>query len=173
VFVLPLLLVVAFLSIARRSVRQANEEYWQAVAGPATSEQGSSVVVRRSAARVDAARAVDDDEPTVALTADQRARAAAAAAEQRVDAVTLQTPDGGSLWDPLPVTLPTYVGAPIAARTLRTIDIGTAASSGHHQAGDEMTATATSSVERAAGSATPTAPQTDSGSGDVARAVNG
>ena len=28
-----------------------------------------------------------------------------------------------SLWDPLPVTLPTYVGKPVAARTVRTIDL--------------------------------------------------
>jgi hypothetical protein len=30
----------------------------------------------------------------------------------------------GSLWDPLPVTLPTYVTAPKAHRTVRTIDLG-------------------------------------------------
>lgn len=28
-----------------------------------------------------------------------------------------------SLWDPLPVTLPTYVGKPVVARTVRTIDL--------------------------------------------------
>ena len=31
--------------------------------------------------------------------------------------------DGGSLWDPLPMTLPTYVSKPRAARTVRTIDL--------------------------------------------------
>jgi hypothetical protein len=31
---------------------------------------------------------------------------------------------GGSLWDPLPVTLPTYVTKPAARRTVRTIDLG-------------------------------------------------
>jgi hypothetical protein len=34
------------------------------------------------------------------------------------------TADGGTLWDPLPVTLPTYVGKPAAKRTVRTIDLG-------------------------------------------------
>jgi hypothetical protein len=34
------------------------------------------------------------------------------------------TADGGTLWDPLPVTLPTYVGKPTAKRTVRTIDLG-------------------------------------------------
>jgi hypothetical protein len=33
-------------------------------------------------------------------------------------------PTAGSLWDPLPVTLPTYVTKPKASRTVRTIDLG-------------------------------------------------
>ena len=36
----------------------------------------------------------------------------------------IPTEDGGSLWDPLPVTLPTYVTKPKARRTVRTIDLG-------------------------------------------------
>lgn len=36
------------------------------------------------------------------------------------------TPDTGALWDPVPVTLPTYVTKPKARRTVRTIDLGTA-----------------------------------------------
>jgi hypothetical protein len=35
----------------------------------------------------------------------------------------MTTADGGSLWDPLPVTLPTYVDKPVAERTYRTIDL--------------------------------------------------
>jgi hypothetical protein len=38
-------------------------------------------------------------------------------------AAAVATERGGSLWDPLPVTLPTYVSAPKAPRTLRTIDL--------------------------------------------------
>ena len=34
------------------------------------------------------------------------------------------TADGTTLWDPLPMTLPTYVSAPKAKRTVRTIDLG-------------------------------------------------
>jgi hypothetical protein len=30
----------------------------------------------------------------------------------------------GNLWDPVPVTLPTYVHKPRAPRTIRTIDLG-------------------------------------------------
>ena len=33
------------------------------------------------------------------------------------------TADAASLWDPLPVTLPTYVGKPRATRSVRTIDL--------------------------------------------------
>jgi len=40
-----------------------------------------------------------------------------------VDAVAVATDDGGSLWDPLPMTLPTYVTKPKARRTVRTIDL--------------------------------------------------
>jgi hypothetical protein len=36
------------------------------------------------------------------------------------------TPDTGALWDPVPVTLPTYVTKPKASRTVRTIDLGAA-----------------------------------------------
>ncbi len=41
-----------------------------------------------------------------------------------LDAVAIPTEDGGTLWDPLPVTLPTYVTKPRAKRTVRTIDLG-------------------------------------------------
>jgi hypothetical protein len=41
-----------------------------------------------------------------------------------LDAVAVATEDGGSLWDPLPVTLPTYVTKAKAKRTVRTIDLG-------------------------------------------------
>lgn len=41
-----------------------------------------------------------------------------------LQAALLPTADGGTLWDPLPVTLPTYVGKARAQRTVRTIDLG-------------------------------------------------
>jgi len=41
-----------------------------------------------------------------------------------VEAVAVPTTDGGTLWDPLPVTLPTYVTKSQAKRTVRTIDLG-------------------------------------------------
>lgn len=123
----PLLLVGAFLVACRRQVRREDEALWdrQPPARPATERQpvGSSAV--RRAARVDSAYGSQlrpmgsepDDELTVVLSAGALVQAEAVA-------VPVATDDGTSLWDPLPVTLPTYVSKPRAARTIRTIDLG-------------------------------------------------
>jgi hypothetical protein len=42
----------------------------------------------------------------------------------QLQAALQPTADGGALWDPLPVTLPTYVTKAKASRTVRTIDLG-------------------------------------------------
>jgi hypothetical protein len=59
-------------------------------------------------------------------------------------ASAVPTTDGGSLWDPLPVTLPTYVGKPKAARTVRTIDLNdpSISSSGRDAADSQLVAEA-------------------------------
>ena len=41
--------------------------------------------------------------------------------------------DDGSLWDPLPMTLPTYVNKARARRTVRTIELTGLTSSGHDE----------------------------------------
>jgi hypothetical protein len=112
----PPVLVLGFLVVARRAVRRAAKPYWVDVPAP---EQSSAVVVRRTPVRVEASLGTPakagpdtDDEPTIALTVAQ------------VATMSARTADGGSLWDPLPVTLPTYVGAPAATRTFRTISLG-------------------------------------------------
>jgi len=53
-----------------------------------------------------------DDEPTVEL------------AREGLDQGEAEQVGSGSLWDPVPVTLPTYVHKPRAPRTTRTIDLG-------------------------------------------------
>jgi hypothetical protein len=167
---LPVMLIAAFLAVARRSVRQANEAYWVAAAA---APEPTSVVVRRSAARVDASRPVDDDEPTVTLTAAERKQAAGlAATEEHAVAVALETPEGGSLWDPLPVTLPTYVGAAVAKRTFRTIELGEPGtwSSGHSE---EDTATVTSAGGAGVSESVVDAARLDDEPDEVAQAVNG
>jgi len=45
---------------------------------------------------------------------------------QKATGTTLPPVDSGALWDPVPVTLPTYVTKPKARRTVRTIDLGEA-----------------------------------------------
>jgi hypothetical protein len=66
----------------------------------------SSVVVRNAQGFAE----VEADDDTITIPA-------------VVDVVAVPTADGGSLWDPLPVTLPTYVTKPKAKRTVRTIDL--------------------------------------------------
>ena len=57
------------------------------------------------------------------------------------------TTDAGSLWDPLPVTLPTYVTKPRADRSVRTIDLNApgVSSSGHDAASSALVADAATS----------------------------
>ena len=96
------------------------------VGGPALGEVlADAEPARRAAVRVEASYGVarpavlneqgfaevDGDEDTVAIEVPV------------LDAVLVPTADGGSLWDPLPVTLPTYVSKPKARRTVRTIDL--------------------------------------------------
>ncbi|MGZ5366913.1 MAG: divisome protein SepX/GlpR [Aeromicrobium sp.] len=58
--------------------------------------------------------------------------------DQIVIAVPVGTAGGEALWDPLPVTLPTYVTKPRAGRTVRTIEFGEpgAWTSGHIEGED-------------------------------------
>ncbi|MEO6605117.1 MAG: hypothetical protein ABIN55_05845 [Aeromicrobium sp.] len=58
--------------------------------------------------------------------------------DQIVIAVPSVSTTGEALWDPLPVTLPTYVTKPRAGRTVRTIDFGSAGAwtSGHIEGED-------------------------------------
>ena len=132
----PVALTVAFLVLARTQARRQDEALWSpsAVAARVTDDTGSRPAVRvevaddvapRRAIRVEApygtvqaSRADTDrefsaDEDTVQI----------AYSELEAVAVPVDTVDGDSLWDPLPVTLPTYVNKAKAARTVRTIDL--------------------------------------------------
>jgi len=117
---IPLGLVVLFLFVARRQVRLADERFW---AEAARVRPESSNVIRRSAVRVEASygspRLRADDEETVVLPV-----AASEVDDQRVAAVPLTTPEGGSLWDPVAIMLPTYVEKAAAKRTIRTVAMG-------------------------------------------------
>jgi hypothetical protein len=109
----PVLLIAMFLYTCRRRVRPDADAYWAAARYAASRES-----VRRGI-RV-AASAQSGDEPSVVV----RASLEDAVAEQHADVVSVRTEEGSDLWDPLPVTLPTYVGKPAAHRTIRTIELG-------------------------------------------------
>jgi hypothetical protein len=94
---IPSGLALVFVWACSRRVRREAENYWRT----------APVVADRPE------RGPEDDEPTVVL---DRAEIA--------QAVTMQASDGSTLWDPVPVTLPTYVSKPRAPRTIRTIDLG-------------------------------------------------
>ena len=110
--------------------------------------------VRRIARRTARVRAVvpTDIEPV--------ARNAQGFAEVSEDDDTISMPvvplqaavaGGDSLWDPLPVTLPTYVGKAVVTRTVRTIDLTApgAFSSGRSDADSALVAQATAEREAA------------------------
>ena len=159
-FAIPLALILGFLVVARRQVRKAEDSFWVAAS---KQRLDPSNVVRRSAVRVDASHgaakpaesgegAEADDEPTITLSTEAIAAAAPDLTEERVMAISLSTADGSSLWDPLPVMLPTYVDKPAARRTIRTIELGEPGtwSSGHSEDDSQTVAAAAVQGEQAA-----------------------
>ena len=98
------------------------------------------ITVRRERVRV--AEVIEEDaevEDTVGISRDELA----ASVTDPVDPSPLA--DEGSLWDPLPMTLPTYVHKARARRTVRTIELTQTAgvtSSGHDEADSALVAAA-------------------------------
>jgi hypothetical protein len=122
-------LVVVWLVACRLQARRervaeprSRERRAEPVSAPAVVE---SRVEAESGGMPEVAAPAADDEPTVVL---QREDLGAAEADYAA-----QYEAQGSLWDPVPVTLPTYVHKPRAPRTIRTIDLGAPGvqSSGH------------------------------------------
>lgn len=171
----PASLTVVYLYLCRRQVRRENLASWTHDVEPAVTSAESRVAPRR-AVRVEAPYGTprgdrndqgfeefSPDEDTVTISAAALTAAAAAASlseaevaaaravEVETVAVAVPTTDGGSLWDPLPVTLPTYVNKPRAARTVRTIDLSEPGTwtSGRSEADSKLVEEA-SAVEEAA-----------------------
>jgi hypothetical protein len=121
----PASLMLMFLVVARIQVRKA-ERVFQDMLDRA--RPGSSNVVRRAASRVEATSGAvvetsgsdnelgPDDQPTRLMHLDL-------ADEEVQEAVAIETADGSNLWDPVAVTLPTYVSKPAAHRQVRTVDL--------------------------------------------------
>lgn len=94
---IPAVLIVAFLVVARFSVKAMRAD------------------LARRAARI--AECKDEETVALAITAQDVA--------EHEHSVELSVPIApvGSLWDPIPITRPTYVSKPLAPRTVRTIDL--------------------------------------------------
>lgn len=107
-------LILVFLVVARISVRQ----------------QARRRIAVAPVAALDADSADRDEEDTASIEVGELV-SARSMAEDHAGQTALA--DDGSLWDPLPVTLPTYVTKPTARRTVRTIELtaGPITSSGH------------------------------------------
>ena len=131
----PGALTLVYLVLCRTQVRRESLHDFE-VLTERRDDSGDVTVVPRRAARVEA----QDGTPrqpsaptttTIAARVDEHGVAEFDDTEDTVgidvallDAIVIPTDDGGSLWDPLPVTLPTYVSKPKAKRTVRTIDLG-------------------------------------------------
>jgi hypothetical protein len=134
--VIPGALVVGWLVLARLSVRKQQARRTGPVVEPVETTP-SSVVERGTVVEpVDTTPAVErlTDEDTTGLQRQELEQALA---------------DDGSLWDPLPVTLPTYVNKARARRTVRTIELTGINSSGHDQADTALAREAEESAESA------------------------
>ena len=120
--------VLAFLALCRWQVRRADDAIWDSrrTTESAHETDESAASEGRSAAADDAegAKGAEGAEGRQAVEADTEPVGDADLAESTTVAVTVSTDDGRSLWDPLPVTLPTYVSKAKATRTVRTIDLG-------------------------------------------------
>lgn len=134
---IPAGLIIAFLVTARLAVRsqQIRRAPVAVDATPAGSQGSESVDTQADL----------DQEDTQGISREALAQAVAEAAEPVLDE--------GGLWDPLPVTLPTYVNKARARRTVRTIEITGAAngitSSGHDAADSALAAEARESAQQA------------------------
>lgn len=139
-------LVVAWLVVCRLQVRRLDR------ARAARRTTGDGAFADPAPVVEDAPLVIEPDEDTVTL--DAAALAAASAPEM----------PSSSLWDPLPVTLPTYVTKARARRTVRTIDLNApdVVSSGRSEADSQLVAD--DAAARAADAAEEALPQQAVGS---------
>ena len=124
----PAALVVAFLALARVLVRREHAA-WDAL----VAELGQ---------RDDAEGEQPQPELTVVARNDQGV--AVVSDQEDTSSLDVSALRASHLWDPLPMTLPTYVDKPRATRSVRTIDLQGAgvASSGHDAAASALVAEA-------------------------------
>ncbi len=135
----PGALVVAWLVMARLSVRsqQQRRVARPATAAPVSIDSAPQMTREDSSSASNAEVFLDElaDENTTGL------------AREQLEAVLA---DDGSLWDPLPMTLPTYVNKARARRTVRTIELTGMTSSGHDDTDTALAREAQESAQKAA-----------------------
>lgn len=115
---IPTTLTVAYLVLCRFQVRRENDVAWAPARGGDRDVARDAAPAPHRTIRVGAPATSSEEE----FSADEDT-VQIAVAELEAVAVPVETVDGDSLWDPLPVTLPTYVTKARAARTVRTIDL--------------------------------------------------
>jgi hypothetical protein len=122
----PAGLILMFLLVARLSVRRAQRSSL-ARRRPVEAVASMESEELRAAGRQQSRQAVEEPTP---VSLDEQVDVPLheeTAVEESVLA------DDGSLWDPLPMTLPTYVSKARARRTVRTIELTGMQSSGHDE----------------------------------------
>ncbi|MGN6722317.1 MAG: divisome protein SepX/GlpR [Marmoricola sp.] len=139
---IPAAFVLLFMITARRSVRRMNRARKAAAAPFVDRVSAQSEDVSRSEAPAPIITHETDVEVALiaSIEADNAADTHAAAAADR-------------LWDPVPVTLPTYLDKPAARRTVMSIELNRGMVSSGHDAADSELVRAT---EAAAADETPT-----------------
>jgi general stress protein CsbA len=148
----PLSLVLGFLVVARSQVRKSRRAYRRAVAG-----SQRAALVRPRAARADESDGPVAVPPSDAMPADltedpdadefdltelepddqaTRRMPLDLRGPEVQEAVPIESDDVAGLWDPVPVTLPTYVTKPAAHRQVRTVDLAAPGARSSARGGD-------------------------------------
>jgi hypothetical protein len=123
----PLALVLGFLVIARRQVRSSQRAYRRALERPPHPKRVAQAL--RVPAGVEAQRDEAGDVPTGQVAADDqptRLMHLDLTGPEVQEAVPIESDEVAGLWDPVPVTLPTYVTKPAVHRQVRTVDLSAA-----------------------------------------------
>ncbi len=123
----PGALVVAFLVVARLSVRRTQRASATRRTPLAATFADEPVTTTAAGAQ---AVSQPDSQPQVELALEQLGEDTVGVDREQLEAALA---DDGSLWDPLPMTLPTYVSKARARRTVRTIELTGINSSGHDE----------------------------------------
>ncbi len=139
----PGALVAVWLVLARLSVRKLKARSAQWVSAVVVTADAASVVESATAQQVMPAVEV----PLVSQDlVDLLAEDTIGVPREEIEAALAQD---GSLWDPLPMTLPTYVNKARARRTVRTIELTGINSSGHDRADSTLARESAESAEAA------------------------